>query len=157
MKAALWSCVKQEVKHETRDVVKIIGDKEKTSKTQTALQIRAETMLKSPAIIKGDGVSYIKMNNPVGALPLKMFSGGDNASMEWNVPAVFGGGLEPCEAAFGKKTCSVNVEKYVEIVTATLNPILEPLGVKLQSKAAPKGKTKKDKDEPLDSLDVFLK
>ena len=55
-----------------------------------------------------------------------------------------------------EKTCSVNVEKYVEIVTATLNPILEPLGVKLQSKVAPKRKTKKDKDKALDGLDVFL-
>ena len=103
VKSALWSCVKQEIKHATKGVVKIVGDKKKTSEKKTALQIRAEAMLKSAEILKGDGVSYIKMNNPVGSLPLQMFGDDDNASMEWIVPAVFGGGLEPCEAAFGKK------------------------------------------------------
>ena len=133
VKAALWLCKNND-------------DNEKKT---------AEEMLQSTNLKKGDAVSYIKMTKPVIALPFEMFKQTDNAAMEWYVPEKFRSDLNQCNGVeFGKTACRVDVEKYVELIIATLNPVLEPLGMELQSKkAAP---AKKNTSATETNLDVFL-
>ena len=140
VKSALWMCRNDmEEKENTKN----------SSPEQKAVHLISSTNLK-----KGDDVSYIKMTKPVTALPLNMFGKTDNAAMEWYVPEKFGSVLEQCSnIELGKTTCCVDVEKYISLVTATLNPILEPLGVELQAK---KSASTKKPPVPETNLDVFL-
>ena len=142
VKAALWLC--NDVSTGSNDV--------KTIKRKID---RAEKMIAGTNIKKGEPVTYVKMTEPVKALPLKMFGENDNASMEWIVPETFNATLEQCEIAFGKKICMVDVEKYIALVTSILNPILEPLGLEFEEKRGTS--VKKTKPAQTGSnLDVFL-
>ena len=134
VKAALWTCDK--------------------AASDTTTVRKAEAMLAGANLKKGDAVTYVKMTNPTAALPLGMFAPADNAAMKWNAPKTFQDKLERCDIVeFGKTTCSVDVEKYVTLVIATFNPILEPLGIELQAK---KSKKTHKQQKPDNNLDVFF-
>lgn len=120
VKAALWTCREP-------------GDVNYTNTREKAVDMLAGSGLK-----KGDGVSYIKMTDPVVALPLGMFGDASDAGAEWRVPERFRAEMERREPEFGLRTCTVDVEKYVEMVITTLGPLLEPLGVVLKSKHSAK-------------------
>ena len=120
VKAALWTCSEP-------------GDVNYTNTHEKAVDMLAGSGLK-----KGDGVSYIKMTDPVVALPLGMFGDASDAGAEWRVPERFRAKMELCEPEFGRRTCTVDIEKYVELVITTLGPLLEPLGMVLKSKHAAK-------------------
>ena len=94
-------------------------------------------------IKKGEPVTYVKITDPIKALPLKMFGENDNASMEWVVPEKFNAVLEQCEMAFGKKICMVDVTRAMCFSTSILNPILEPLDLEFEEKKGSSAKKNK--------------
>ena len=139
VKSALWLCTDDAEEENTKN----------SNPEQKAVRLISSTDLK-----RGDDVSYIKMTKPIIALPLNMFGETDNAAMKWHVPEKFGSVLKQCSnIELGKATCCVDVEKYISLVTATLNPILEPLGVELWAKKSAPAKKAPASDT---NLDVFL-
>ena len=99
------------------------------------------------------------MTDPVKTLPFEMFGKDDNTSMEWSVPEEFNTELKPYDSDFGSQACHIDVDKYISLLIATLEPILEPLGVEFKVKKSADKTTKKSaKKDTVHStnLDVFL-